>query len=43
MSKSVYCRCLNKYIIESKCNCDEYPEYWKQGIGQTEYVEPQGD
>lgn len=33
---SVYCRCLNNYIEKSKCNCDEYPEYWKQGVGKTE-------
>lgn len=34
--KSVYCVCKNKYMIESLCNCDKHPKYWKQGIGITE-------
>ena len=36
--KTVYCKCLNKYILEDKCNCDKVPCYWKQGIGKTEAV-----
>lgn len=35
-SKSVYCKCKNKYVIEELCDCDKCPEYWKQGIGQTQ-------
>ena len=33
--KSVYCKCLNKYVVERLCDCDKVPDYWKQGIGQT--------
>ncbi len=31
MSKSVYCRCKDTYSVN--CDCDKFPEYWKQGIG----------
>ena len=33
---SIYCVCRNNYIREDLCDCDKYPEYWKQGVGNTE-------
>ncbi len=44
MSKSVYCRCKDTYSVN--CDCDKFPEYWKQGIGDLNnnttppYVDP---
>lgn len=35
MERSVYCKCINNYIIESKCKCKEVPDYWRQGVGTT--------
>ena len=36
MADTVYCKCLNKYILKERCNCKDVPEYWKQGIGKTQ-------
>jgi len=30
--KAKYCKCLNTYTIE-KCDCEDTPYYWAQGIG----------
>lgn len=30
--KAKYCKCLNTYTIE-KCDCENVPKYWDQGIG----------
>jgi len=35
MSKSLYCLCKNRYLVEHLCKCDKQPYYWKQGIGRT--------
>ena len=35
MSKSFYCLCKNRYLVEHLCNCDKQPYYWKHGIGRT--------
>lgn len=37
-SKSIYCKCKNRYLVEWLCNCKKQPYYWKQGIGVTEAV-----
>lgn len=38
-SKSIYCKCKNRYLVEWLCNCKKQPYYWKQGIGITEAIE----
>ena len=30
--KAKYCKCKNTYTID-KCDCDNAPYYWSQGIG----------
>lgn len=32
--RAKYCKCLNTYTI-NKCDCENVPYYWKQGIGST--------
>ena len=34
MSRAIYCRCLNTYVMECKERDCPYPDYWKQGIGK---------
>ena len=36
---SIYCKCKNNYCVRHLCDCDDVPEYWKQGIGKTQSTE----
>ena len=43
MSKSFYCRCLNTYTTECKERDCNYPDYWKQGIGDISNKENESE